>query len=72
MAALTAHGLPRGRSPTGEHEGIEPDLMTVANGLTAGYVPMDAVVVGPVYQVIATLCPTAHCSVTASPTPAIR
>ena len=25
-----------------EHEGVEPDLMTVAKGLTAGYVPMGA------------------------------
>jgi len=26
-----------------EHEGVEPDLMTVAKGLTSGYVPMGAV-----------------------------
>ncbi|NUA28473.1 aspartate aminotransferase family protein [Cupriavidus basilensis] len=26
-----------------EHEGVEPDLMTVAKGLTAGYAPMGAV-----------------------------
>lgn len=37
-----------------EHEGLEPDFMTVAKGLTAGYVPMGAVIVSDrVYQVIA-------------------
>jgi len=37
-----------------EDEGIVPDLMTVAKGLTSGYVPMGAVFLSdPVYQTIA-------------------
>lgn len=37
-----------------EAEGVEPDLMTVAKGLTAGYVPMGAVLMSDkVYQGIA-------------------
>ena len=37
-----------------EHEAIEPDMMTVAKGLTSGYVPMGAVIVsGTIYHVIA-------------------
>jgi len=37
-----------------EHEGVVPDFMTVAKGLTSGYVPMGAVLIAdPVYQVIA-------------------
>lgn len=37
-----------------EHEGLEPDFMTVAKGLTAGYAPMGAAIVSNrVYQVIA-------------------
>ncbi|MER9366956.1 aminotransferase class III-fold pyridoxal phosphate-dependent enzyme [Mesorhizobium sp. M0518] len=37
-----------------EHEGIEPDFMTVAKGLTSGYVPMGAAIVSDrVYEVIA-------------------
>ncbi|HYE51748.1 MAG TPA: aspartate aminotransferase family protein [Azospirillaceae bacterium] len=37
-----------------EHEGVEPDLMTVAKGLTAGYAPMGAVLMSEkVYQGIA-------------------
>lgn len=37
-----------------EDEGIVPDLMTVAKGLTSGYVPMGAVFLcDPVYQTIA-------------------
>lgn len=41
-----------------EHEGITPDLMTVAKGLTAGYVPMGATLVSDaVYQAIADAVP---------------
>jgi adenosylmethionine-8-amino-7-oxononanoate aminotransferase len=41
-----------------EHEGLTPDLMTVAKGLTAGYLPMGAVIVSDrVYQVIADAAP---------------
>lgn len=37
-----------------EHEGVSPDLMTVAKGLTAGYAPMGAVLMSDkVYQGIA-------------------
>ncbi|RRH88281.1 aminotransferase class III-fold pyridoxal phosphate-dependent enzyme [Mesorhizobium tamadayense] len=37
-----------------EHEGIEPDFMTIAKGLTSGYVPMGAAIVSNrVYEVIA-------------------
>jgi adenosylmethionine-8-amino-7-oxononanoate aminotransferase len=37
-----------------EHEGVNPDLMTVAKGLTAGYAPMGAVLMSDtVYQGIA-------------------
>jgi adenosylmethionine-8-amino-7-oxononanoate aminotransferase len=37
-----------------EHEGVEPDLMTVAKGLTAGYAPMGAVLMSEdIYQVLA-------------------
>jgi adenosylmethionine-8-amino-7-oxononanoate aminotransferase len=37
-----------------EHEGVVPDFMTVAKGLTSGYCPMGAVLIAdPVYQVIA-------------------
>ena len=37
-----------------EHEGLEPDIMTVAKGLTAGYAPMGAVILSDrIYQVIA-------------------
>jgi adenosylmethionine-8-amino-7-oxononanoate aminotransferase len=37
-----------------EHEGVEPDLMTVAKGLTSGYVPMGAVLMSErVYAAIA-------------------
>jgi adenosylmethionine-8-amino-7-oxononanoate aminotransferase len=37
-----------------EHEGVTPDFMTVAKGLTSGYCPMGAVLIAdPVYQVIA-------------------
>lgn len=41
-----------------EHEGITPDLMTVAKGLTAGYVPMGATLVSDaIYQAIADAVP---------------
>lgn len=41
-----------------EHEGLTPDFMTVAKGLTAGYVPMGAALVSDaVYQVIADAVP---------------
>ena len=41
-----------------EHEGLEPDFMTVAKGLTAGYAPMGAAIVSDhVYQVIADAAP---------------
>ena len=37
-----------------EHEDVQPDLMTVAKGLTAGYVPMGAVLMSDaIYQTIA-------------------
>ena len=37
-----------------EHEGITPDMMTMAKGLTSGYAPMGAVMVAdPVYQILA-------------------
>jgi adenosylmethionine-8-amino-7-oxononanoate aminotransferase len=37
-----------------EHDGISPDFMTLAKGLTSGYVPMGAVMMADsVYQVIA-------------------
>jgi adenosylmethionine-8-amino-7-oxononanoate aminotransferase len=37
-----------------EHEDVVPDLMTMAKGLTSGYVPMGAVMIAdPVYRVIA-------------------
>lgn len=37
-----------------EHEGVSPDLMTVAKGLTSGYVPMGAVMLSDaVYDAIA-------------------
>jgi adenosylmethionine-8-amino-7-oxononanoate aminotransferase len=37
-----------------EHEGIVPDLMTMAKGLTSGYLPMGAVMMRePIYSVIA-------------------
>ena len=37
-----------------EHEGVVPDFMTVAKGLTSGYCPMGAVLIAdPIYQVIA-------------------
>lgn len=41
-----------------EHEGLTPDFMTIAKGLTAGYVPMGAALVSDaVYQVIADAVP---------------
>ena len=37
-----------------EHEGLEPDFLTTAKGLTSGYAPMGAVLVSDqIYQVIA-------------------
>ena len=37
-----------------EHEGLEPDLLTIAKGLTSGYAPMGAVLLSEhFYQVIA-------------------
>jgi adenosylmethionine-8-amino-7-oxononanoate aminotransferase len=37
-----------------EHEGVVPDFMTLAKGLTSGYAPMGAVMIAdPVYRVIA-------------------
>jgi len=37
-----------------EHEGIVPDLMTLAKGLTSGYAPMGAVMLSdPIYRAIA-------------------
>jgi adenosylmethionine-8-amino-7-oxononanoate aminotransferase len=43
-----------GRMFACEAEGVEPDLMTVAKGLTSGYAPMGAVLLSDqVYQVIA-------------------
>ena len=37
-----------------EHEGVVPDFMTLAKGLTSGYAPMGAVLIAdPVYQAIA-------------------
>lgn len=37
-----------------EHEGLEPDFMTVAKGLTAGYAPMGATLISDrIYQVLA-------------------
>ncbi|MEJ6394586.1 aminotransferase class III-fold pyridoxal phosphate-dependent enzyme [Gymnodinialimonas sp. 2305UL16-5] len=41
-----------------EHEGIEPDFMTVAKGLTSGYAPMGAAMMSDeVYQVLADAVP---------------
>ncbi|MER9331933.1 aminotransferase class III-fold pyridoxal phosphate-dependent enzyme [Mesorhizobium sp. M0488] len=41
-----------------EHEGLLPDFMTIAKGLTAGYAPMGAAVVSNrIYQVIADAAP---------------
>lgn len=41
-----------------EHDGLEPDMMTVAKGLTAGYAPMGAVLVSDrIYQTIADAVP---------------
>lgn len=41
-----------------QDEGVEPDLMTVAKGLTAGYAPMGAVLMSEhVYRVIADAAP---------------
>ena len=41
-----------------EHEGVEPDLMTIAKGLTAGYSPMGAVLMSDrVYRTIADNAP---------------
>jgi putrescine---pyruvate transaminase len=41
-----------------EHEGLEPDLLTVAKGLTSGYAPMGAVLVSDkLYDVIADAAP---------------
>ena len=41
-----------------EHEGLTPDFMTIAKGLTAGYAPMGAALVSDaVYQVIADAVP---------------
>ena len=41
-----------------EHEGLEPDFITVAKGLTSGYSPMGAALVSDkVYQVIADAAP---------------
>jgi putrescine aminotransferase len=41
-----------------EHEGVVPDMMTVAKGLTAGYVPMGAVLISePIYRAIADRTP---------------
>jgi adenosylmethionine-8-amino-7-oxononanoate aminotransferase len=39
-----------GRMFAGSHWGIEPDMVTMAKGLTSGYVPMGAVAVGPRVQ----------------------
>jgi adenosylmethionine-8-amino-7-oxononanoate aminotransferase len=37
-----------------EHDGVVPDFMTMAKGLTSGYAPMGAVMISdPVYQVLA-------------------
>jgi putrescine---pyruvate transaminase len=42
-----------------EHEGVIPDIMTVAKGLTAGYAPMGAVFLSdPVYRAIADRTPS--------------
>ncbi|MCW2387325.1 adenosylmethionine-8-amino-7-oxononanoate aminotransferase [Sphingobium sp. B11D3B] len=42
-----------------EHEGVEPDFMTVAKGLTAGYVPMGALFMSDrIYQAIADNTPS--------------
>jgi len=41
-----------------QHDGIEPDLMTVAKGLTSGYVPMGATFLSDrIYRAIADLTP---------------
>lgn len=41
-----------------EHEGIEPDFMTLAKGLTSGYAPMGAALISDaVYQVLADAVP---------------
>lgn len=41
-----------------EHEGVQPDLMTIAKGLTSGYVPMGAVLMSEqVYAAMADGCP---------------
>ncbi|MGI6247601.1 MAG: aminotransferase class III-fold pyridoxal phosphate-dependent enzyme [Pseudochelatococcus sp.] len=41
-----------------EHEGIEPDMMTLAKGLTAGYIPMGAALISDeIYQVLADAVP---------------
>lgn len=41
-----------------EHEGLTPDFITIAKGLTSGYAPMGAVLMaGRVYQVIADAAP---------------
>jgi putrescine aminotransferase len=41
-----------------EHEGLTPDFITTAKGLTSGYAPMGAVLVSdPIYQVMADAVP---------------
>lgn len=41
-----------------EHEGLEPDFMTIAKGLTAGYSPMGAVLISDrIYQRLADAAP---------------
>lgn len=41
-----------------EHEGVEPDIMTVAKGLTSGYLPMGAVLLSDrIYRAIADNAP---------------
>ena len=51
-----------------EAEGVDPDLMTLAKGLTAGYVPMGATMLSePIYAAIADAAPPASRSDTARP-----
>lgn len=42
-----------------EHEDLQPDMMTLAKGLTSGYAPMGALMISEaIYQAIADACPS--------------